>query len=319
MEKYQFSSEIKQEIKALCRYNNHSGPLALLSDYFFIALAVMAAEYSIYFYPLALLVIGSRQRALATVLHEASHRTLATSRVLNRLLGTYFSGYLVFQSWDAYVQSHVINHHARLGNPDKDPDYQYYIETGIFLERKKKEFIAKYLVRPLFCLNAWATVKYLLRNRLLNMKDRGELLKIVLSHVVLACIGSYFVGLKFYLLYWLLPYVTTFQIITWFIELAEHYPIVKFAKTDLHASRNRFSHPLEAFFTSVHGENFHLIHHLFPGVPFWKMQQAHAILLKDAEYARLNAAFGGIFLSSNFAPSKWARLIFENKSHANAV
>jgi fatty acid desaturase len=92
----------------------------------------------------------------------------------------------------------------------------------------------------------------------------------VITLIVFNSVGSYFVGWYFFFMYWAIPYLTTFQIITWFIELSEHYPLVCTAKTDLYATRNRFSHPVEAFFTSVHGENFHLIHHLFPGIPFWK-------------------------------------------------
>lgn len=89
---------------------------------------------------------------------------------------------------------------------------------------------------------------------------------------------------EYYFVYWLLPYLTIFQSITWFIELSEHYPMIKDAKTNLHASRNRFSHWLEALFMSMHNENYHLIHHLFPKIPFWRLQEAHNILLKDVEY-----------------------------------
>lgn len=105
--------------------------------------------------------------------------------------------------------------------------------------------------------------------------------------------------------------MTAFQIITWFIELAEHYPFARYAKTDLYATRNRFSHPVEAFFTAMHSENFHLIHHLFPGVPFWNLKRAHQVLLDDPKYAKINAGFGGIFLSGNYAKSKWGKLITE--------
>lgn len=115
----------------------------------------------------------------------------------------------------------------------------------------------------------------------------------------------------------LIPYLTAFQIVTWFIELAEHFPMVRHAPDDLHATRNRFSHPVEAFFTSVHGEHFHLIHHLFPGIPFHRLAQAHRILLEDPAYAEVNASFGGIFLSANGVPSMWRRIVSgESLPHA---
>jgi fatty acid desaturase len=148
-------------------------------------------------------------------------------------------------------------------------------------------------------------------HRLFRGAKASEVITMFASHLVLALIGTYFVGAKFYFLYWLLPYLTFFQAITWFIELAEHYPIVADAKSNLHATRNRFGHPVEHFFTGMHGENFHLIHHLFPSVPFWMLKRAHRTLLQDAEYARINATFGGIFYSSNFAHSMWFTLLKE--------
>lgn len=309
LSKYAFSDSIKTQIKNICRYNNYSGVIALLISIAIIIFAIYLSEVNTYWYPLTILLIGSRQRALATLLHEAAHRTLAKNKTLNSILGTYFSGYLIFQTFDSYQKSHVVNHHGKLGSVKSDPDYKYYIKSGIFENSSKYKFIYKFLVKPLLCLNVHKTVRYLLVNRLIGTEHKGELYKLIITVALFALLGSYMIGWKFMLVYWLIPYFTVFQIITWFIELAEHYPLVKYAKYDLDATRNRFSHPLEAFFTSMHGENFHLIHHLFPGVPFWKMKQAHEILLQDTEYASRNASFGGILFSGNYVKSHWQKII----------
>lgn len=311
IEKHIFDSAIKKKIKALCELNNYSGVLALLTDYFLIGLAIYMAQVSLWYYPLTVLIIGSRQRALATILHEAAHRTLAKNRKLNQILGTYFSGYLIFQTWDAYSRSHVINHHAHLGSPVFDPDLRHYIESGVFDSQTKKQFFLAHLIAPIFCVNIFSTIGYLLNNRLLNSAHKSEFAKMILVLAIFIGLGGASVGWEFFFMYWLIPYLTTFQVITWFIELAEHYPLVRDAKIDLYATRNRFSHPVEAFFTAMHSENFHLIHHLFPGIPFWNLNKAHQILLADPEYARVNADFGGKFLSGNYVDSKWTKLVFE--------
>jgi len=116
-------------------------------------------------------------------------------------------------------------------------------------------------------------------------------------------------GLKGYFIYWLLPYCTVFQSLTWFIELSKHYPMIKKATKDIQASRNRFSHPIEHFFTAAHNENFHLVHHLFPAIPYWNLKKAHQILLNDSTYADINAKFGGIFVSSNSSSSMWQEVL----------
>lgn len=304
MERYKFSQDIKREVTQLCVLNNHSGFLAIGLDFLVIAAAVLLAEANSYFYPVAFLIIGSRQRALATILHESAHGTLAKNKLMNRILGTYLSGYLIFQTWDSYKKSHVQKHHHKLGQATVDPDYKYYLDSGVYDDQTRNRFIWHYLAKPLLFLNVFSSLHYLVKNRLLSKGCRKELLPMILSLACLACLGGILVNEQFFIIYWIIPFFTSFQMFTWFIELAEHYPMVKTATNDISATRNRFSHAIEHFFTGMHNEHFHLVHHLFPGVPFWRMKQAHQILLRDDKYARINAESGGIFLSG--AELKWA-------------
>lgn len=114
MEYKKFDKEILKKIKTLYTYNNFYGVFALIYDYSIIIFAILLSEFSYWFLPLSILLIGSRQRALATVLHEASHSALTANKKLGQILGTYFSGYLIFQSWDSYYLSHVKNHHPSM-------------------------------------------------------------------------------------------------------------------------------------------------------------------------------------------------------------
>ena len=319
LSRHRFSKETKEQIKKLYVYDNYHGPFALLQSLLWISLAVYLGELSSWLLPLSILLIGSRQRALATLLHEAAHGALCKNKRLEKFLGTWCSGHLIFQSWVSYKRSHTLDHHHKLGDPDHDPDYQYYRQSGVFEKRSNLSFILRYLIRPAFFLNAPASLKYLLLNRLIRCPSKGELLLVLACQCLLALCLTIMVGIEGYLLYWLLPYLTTFQAFTWFIELSEHYPMIATAEADLHATRNRFSHPVEHFFTAMHGENFHLIHHLFPAIPYWNLKKAHQILLNEPAYACVNAGFGGIFLSSNFAPSMWASIVSREKSSNGAV
>lgn len=304
-----FDSEILSEIKKLYVYDNWHAVFALLLDYSLIIFAIYIYHFSYYLLPISLLIIGSRQRALATILHEASHSALTKNKKIGKFLGTYFSGYLIFQSWDSYYISHVKNHHPKLGS-NEDPDYQYYLATGIFQEQTKTQFFWKFLFSHFLCLKILESLKYLLLNRLIISTSKVELVKIGIVQIILFTIMSRFIGAEGYFLFWLLPYLTTFQMITWF-ELSEHYPMIKNAEINLASSRNRFSHPIEQFFTGMHAENYHLIHHLFPAIPFWNLKKAHEILLKDEEYRIINEKFGGIFFSKNKNDSMW-RVLWKN-------
>lgn len=88
MPPYIFHPEIRERIRNLYRYDNYHGPLAVSINFLTIAFAIALSTYCYYFFPLTILVIGSRQRALATLLHEAAHGTLAKNKTLNTLLGT---------------------------------------------------------------------------------------------------------------------------------------------------------------------------------------------------------------------------------------
>ncbi len=319
LSRHRFSKEIKEQIKTLYLYDNHHAPLALLQNLFWISLAIYLGESSPWLLPLAILLIGSRQRALATLLHEAAHGALCRSKRLERFLGTWCSGYFIFQSWVSYKRSHTLDHHHKLGDPERDPDYRYYRQSGVFEDRSPFRFALTHLIKPILFLNAPGSLKYLLINRLIRCPSKGELLSVLVCQCLIALCLTMMIGVKGYFLYWLLPYLTTFQALTWFIELSEHYPMIAEAKTDLQATRNRFSHPVEHFFTAMHGENFHLIHHLFPAIPYWNLKKAHRILLTDPEYASVNAGFGGIFVSSNFAPSLWAGILSGDKSATGVV
>lgn len=312
MEFKRFNKTILLQINKLYNYDNWHAVCALLMDYALIVLAVILSEYSYYFMPLSLLIIGSRQRALATILHEASHGALTRNKTLGRALGTYFSGYLIFQTWESYKESHVYYHHQKLGT-QLDPDFSFYKDSGIYEFHTRKSYFWKFFVSRLLFLNAFSSLKYLLVNRLLIKSNKKELVKIAIIHLLAICILDYSHNLEWYFIYWLLPYLTVFQSITWFIELAEHYPMIKDASSNLYASRNRYSHWLEHFFTGMHNENYHLIHHLFLAIPFWNLKKAHNILLQDEEYAAVNRNFGGIFLSKNSVKSMW-RQLWEIKS-----
>ncbi len=104
---------------------------------------------------------------------------------------------------------------------------------------------------------------YLVNYRLFGLG--GDLYETIIMLAYLFTIVSaalYFGFWSQLILFWLVPYITVFQVLGYFIEVSEHYPLVGQNTVDLYMTRNRFSPWYEGFFTSMHGENFHLVHHL---------------------------------------------------------
>jgi len=301
---HRFDKKIKKDIQKLCQLDNWHGPLAVASDYAVIAATILLTIHSDWlFYPFALLIIGSRQRALATILHEASHRTLTKSPRLSFLIGSFCSGYLVLSTFSAYKYSHRHLHHGNFGNPEKDCDYHDMIASGVYDESlSRSSYIWRVILAPLLLLRIPSQLYFILKARLFAAKRRkSNLYELILFVFFWGLIVSgflHFHGFFYLFIFWVVPYLTAFQVINWFIELSEHAPLMN-NEVDILMTRNRNSHWFEAFFTSIHNEHYHLAHHLWPCVPFWKMKPLHDILMTDPVYAKAHSDSGGIFLSSN--------------------
>lgn len=108
-----FEKIIMKDLRSLSKLDNYHGILAVFWDYFQILSLIAFSCYmqNILIYIFAVFFIGSRQRALATILHESAHRVLAKNRKLNDFWGKFVSGYLIFQTFKKYRQSHIVLHH----------------------------------------------------------------------------------------------------------------------------------------------------------------------------------------------------------------
>ncbi len=306
MRRHRFDPELVKRVRGLYALDNYHGILALLSDYVVIAASIYACiAFGWIAYPFAVIVIGSRQRALATITHEASHGTLTKNHRLNNFLGSYMSGYLIGMLFDAYKQSHVQSHHAQFGSEHDDADYRYMLDMGVYEQCSQRKYNWNILVKPLFLLNVPKYLGFLVRDRLLAISSEEgarEGIRLLLFWAVLLTViiqSGFFME---FVLYWLVPFLTAFQVLGWYIELSEHAPMMN-TKLDIHMSRNRNSHWLERALTGLHGESYHLAHHLWARVPFWKMGELNAILREDPAYRAHDDRCGGILLSNNGAPS----------------
>ena len=297
---YRFSPELTKRLNALSNTDNWHALVGLSADFGIVALCAWATSRCYYLYPLALMIIGARQRGLATVMHDAAHGRAAKSKVLNTVIGRYLTAFLIFQSFNAYKNSHVHEHHPFLGDAQKDPDFLFYQDAGLYALKDKKAFWLEHVLATILMINAPQYIYYLFKHRFGSLvRDKGEAIGMLALWSGIFGLAAWLDLVETVLLFWIVPYLTAFMVIGRFIEMAEHYPLLGRSQEGLLLTRNRFSHPLEAFFLSVHQENFHLVHHLRPSIPYWNMKKAHALMLEDVEYRRINAGFGGVFLSSN--------------------
>ncbi len=308
---HRFPAEVRARMKLLNRSDNWHAGLAWLEDVVWIAACVwLCVAVSWWCYPLAVLVIGARQRGLSTILHDCAHGVGAADHRVRMLLGTVLTAYPIFQQHYAYKVSHVFTHHPRLGDPDRDPDLRFFIEQGAYRAASPRTYVRRVVLMPLFGTQTWAYLRYLVRNRYRVLREgrgpeapqavRGP--KRAFDRAGFWLFWAAVAGVCWsqgwtleLLLFWFVPYLTSFQILGWYIELSEHTPLVRDARVDLHMTRNRKSRGWEKFLTGIHNDNYHLEHHLDPRTPFWNLGKARRVRLADPDYAAVDAVLGGLF------------------------
>jgi len=327
--RHAFSPEIERRIKELGATDNWHSALALAADYSIILLCVLACIHvSWWLYPVAIVLIGARQRGISSILHECSHGVSARNPVLRVILGTILTAYPIFQTYNAYKISHVLTHHPQLGRENHDADLQFFIEEGVFDPQPPHQFFWRMMVMPLLGWRTLAYLRYLIRNRLsardgsselnisadLSRRRRLEYLAFGAFWVVVVGLCVYFSLLLYLVLFWIIPYLTYFQIIGWYIELSEHCTVINGQSNDLFMASNRHSTGLERFLTGIHNDHHHLDHHLNPSTPFWNLPKARLIRLQDSEYAKVDKNAGGLFTRGfDGAPSALRLLLEQNR------
>lgn len=317
IKRHKFSRSINEELNFLIELDNWHGPLAVLIDYLVIAFAVGLYFISPYFYPFTVILIGARMGALSNLAHEAGHKRLVRNKTMNYVLGTFFTGYIILQEFHSYVDTHIRSHHNSFGHEDNDSDYSYHIQAGLYEPTHQKEFILKFILKPLLLLNLGGYVKHIFLSRGPKYEKYRAHFFIMYAYLGLICLTLWYFGwLTYLLIFWAVPYFTVFQLIGWFIDIAEHFPIMR-GDEDLHMTRNRFSHPIEGIIFNIHNENYHLVHHLRPAIPFWNLSKAHKILMNDPTYKKINEGMGGIFVSSNAQKPIIRKIIGQEGEFAN--
>jgi fatty acid desaturase len=307
--RHQFAPEILAAVRAASRLDNWHGPLELARHWFWIAFWCAATVLTVHHWPLwasipvyllAVFFIGGRQRAVAGVLHMATHRAFMAHHRTGSVLGAVFGGYPVLQSFTAYRASHLGEHHGRLGDPERDPDYRQYKDNGLCGDNLGRAALNRYLRKMVGPRATGSYILYLLRHRVLSKNEapveRALRMAVLAGVLAWAVVGGWWLWL---ILLWFVPLVTTQVWIGAVAELMEHFPLIENApRIDLYMSWNReYGFGTRFLFGEADGEGFHLAHHLFPRTPMWRLREVDAILANDPAYAalpRLSGVLGGM-------------------------
>ena len=252
------------------------------------AWGVIAAAMILYAWwptPLALLVavvvIGSRQLGLAVLMHEGGHWLLFPRSTVNTGVARWLCASPIWTDLGRYRRQHHL-HHRYTQQPD-DPDLEgagsYPISRGALMGVALRDlsgwtFVARVLTGP-----GWGEPS------MLWPRLRGPLAS---NAVILGALWVIGHG-ELYLLLWLLPLATWYQLVARLRGIAEH-AVVGDAADPLRNTRTTGAGPLARALLAPYWVNYHLEHHLLIFVPCWKLPQAHALLLAKGYGPRMEMA-----------------------------
>ncbi len=189
----------------------------------------------------------------------------------------------LFTTIAVYRQNHL-NHHRHL-NTEDDPDWVAKLTKREFtFPKTKREFVLTVLSYLFLIQGAKDAIWFLKRFQAPTEKGKSQkkserLIFTVLLVVLLALTG----GWKLYLLYWVVPYLSTFFMMQYIRSVAEHFGDLEY-EDDLSHSRTVKPHWIEKILIAPHNVGYHLEHHLYAGVPFYHLPDLHDALMENEAY-----------------------------------
>ncbi|BAY53088.1 beta-carotene hydroxylase [Thermostichus vulcanus NIES-2134] len=222
---------------------------------------------------------------MGTVIHDASHNVAHRHPIMNAIMG-HGSALMLGFVFPVFTRVHM-QHHAHVNDPENDPDH--YVSKGGPL----------WLIAPRFFYHEI----FFFKRRLWR---KYELLEWFLSRLTLvgivtfAALNGY---LDYILNYWFLPAGVVGLMLGLFFDYFPHRP---------HTERDRWHnarvYPSRLLNILIFGQNYHLIHHLWPNIPWYKVQPAYYAVkpLLDAHGCKQTL---GILEPGNFLPFLYDALV----------
>ena len=320
--------EMYGEIRKLCVPDNITNGLILIQEYLvyavLVALCLVAHEaigrhggppwFIVPIYLVTVLAIGLwTQNRLSCLVHESSHFLLFKNRVLNDVMANLLVCFPFFAKISNYRMGHW-GHHRHVNDPDNDPD----------LKRLSKHQPREFPVSAWRFLWEYLFLQMLPHKTFSYLKGRAEYVAFMKSptggadqshqpikqpwmmilrvgyYVALAALLTWFGWWTYYFLFWLVPLVTVYPAALFIREIAHHgnYP----DNGDYTNSRVYEGYWLERVTFFPYGEWNHVLHHMFPTVPWHKLRAAHNTMMRFAPYRDNVVICDGFFVKGRLSP-----------------
>lgn len=284
------------ELRELSRRRPGRAALAIARQWAVILAAAGAACYldRWYAYLVAIVVIATRQHALAVLMHDGAHRLLFSDRRVNDLVSDLLLAFPLFISTALYRRHHL-DHHRYL-NTERDPDFDpTAIEnsTRDWVRLFAADAVALNIVKTVGTLDQFSLLPVLRGDRsVARAMGRARCALFLGGLVALAAALVVSGWWTVYLLLWIVPMLTALSMILRLRDMAEHVGCERDA--GLGGTRSVLAGFVERALFSPCKINYHLAHHLYPSVPCYNLAALHRLLMEHEavrERARISRSY----------------------------
>jgi fatty acid desaturase len=293
---------IDRQLAALMMPNTFASLSAFASDWLAIVCVAGLSSYAfmregatvvtVPMYLLAHLIIASRQRALECLIHEGAHFNLSRNRRLNDGAAWLFGALPLLHNLTTERDAHLKLHHSSAKFwTEEDPDWLRYRASQVDRLPADNRWELVTILVPGFFRYLPGTLRAFFFPQFEPLTIRCVRLGFwVITFIVFAAAGQPLLPV----LYWFCPFLAVLPVIRFFGEVSEHAAAE--CSNEFCSTRNNLGFVNEHL---IHprGDGYHIIHHLYPGIPFCNLPKADRILLKDRVYRELGRHCCGIFLS----------------------
>lgn len=215
-------------------------------------------------------------------MHDGVHYRLFRNRRLNDWTAEIVLAWPNLISARAYRKNHF-GHHRYLNTP-QDPDWarRQGDPTWVFPQHWSR--LATVMLRDLSGLGA---IYYLRLALMLLRRDtgvsRGFLVARYGFYVAVVATLAWFGAIHLLLMYWFVPLFTWMTVIFRVRSIAEHSAIE--GSTHAYAqTRSTRASLLEHIFVAPKNVNYHIEHHFYPSVPFYRLPELHRVLMSRSDF-----------------------------------
>ncbi|WP_197466170.1 MULTISPECIES: fatty acid desaturase [unclassified Oleiphilus] len=242
--------------------------LGIVLGYYWTISSALAGDLP---YAAATLICAYLAYASFTVVHDAGHGSIVKSNArlkpIESMLGWAFAVPLLLVPYRFFQKIHD-RHHSFTNDPDRDPDHYTFAHSWFTVALNSLYIPIQYHVLAFTKLRGVRAIRSTYKSTACYFTA------VVSGLLILTALGYGFEIVAFVII----PNIIAVLALALFFDYIPHHP---------HKSRSRYHdtriYPGTLLNVLLLGQNYHLIHHMYPRLPWYKYKEVYTRILPDLE------------------------------------